>query len=63
MDVDQEIDQLISDSPPRKPAPVPIEEGQDTICHWNDCEKDHESIKELGEHIVAGQFDPLCNGC
>lgn len=55
MDVDQEIDELISDSPPRKPIPTPQDDTPDSTCRWNSCDKPFDDPKSLGEHVAAGK--------
>jgi hypothetical protein len=59
MDVDQEIDELLSDteappasSPPRRQED---EDDSDLTCHWDDCEKELPSVNALAKHLDEGE--------
>jgi len=69
MDVDQEIDELLSDSdvepsktvsssakPSRKIAKDDEEEG---VCRWEECDKTYETANELGTHMNGGELDSV----
>ena len=66
MDVDQEIDELLSDSdvepskavsssakPSRKIAKDDEEEG---VCRWEDCDLTYHTANELGTHMNGGEW-------
>lgn len=64
MDVDQEIDELISDTEAaevaRSTKPVKLsrkiakDDEEEGVCRWTDCNARYETANELGDHM---------NGC
>jgi hypothetical protein len=64
MDVDQEIDELISDTeatdavvsakPVKQSRKIAKDDEEEGVCRWKDCDARYETANELGDHM---------NGC
>ena len=64
MDVDQEIDELISDTeaaevarsvkPVKQSRKIAKDDEEEGVCRWTDCDARYETANELGDHM---------NGC